>query len=120
VTVDPANARELATIAEEVGAIVVDGALTYPSETGSWQLGQVDLGEFLAQFRGRQVMLVIAPLGEADPDVVLCGICGFPVNDAGQCPRCLLATEEAAEAIGRAAAEERLMEEIEEHLRGLE
>lgn len=33
--VDPVNARELANIAEEVGAVVIDGALRYPSETGS-------------------------------------------------------------------------------------
>lgn len=30
-----ANARELANIAEEIGAVVIDGALRYPSETGS-------------------------------------------------------------------------------------
>jgi hypothetical protein len=45
--VDPANLRELAHIAEEVGAVVVDGALRYPSESGSWQVGGVDLDEFL-------------------------------------------------------------------------
>jgi hypothetical protein len=34
--IHPANARELANIAQEVGAVVIDGALRYPSETGSW------------------------------------------------------------------------------------
>ncbi len=39
----PANAAELANIAQEVGAEVLRGALRYPSETGGWQLGDVDL-----------------------------------------------------------------------------
>jgi|WetSurMetagenome_2_1015567.scaffolds.fasta_scaffold663738_1 hypothetical protein len=38
-TVDPANARELGEIAHEVGADILEGALTYPSETGGWPLG---------------------------------------------------------------------------------
>ncbi len=43
--INPANATELATIAREVGAEVVEGNLRYPSVTGSWQLGDMDLGE---------------------------------------------------------------------------
>jgi len=39
--ISPANASELATIAREVGAEVVEGDLRYPSVTGSWQLGDV-------------------------------------------------------------------------------
>ena len=39
----PANAEELANIAEEVGAEVLRGALRYPSDSGGWQLGDVDL-----------------------------------------------------------------------------
>lgn len=116
----PANARELAAIAEEAGAVVIDGALRYPSETGGWQLGGIDLGEFLAQYRGQQVVLIVAPVGEADPDVILCGICGFPLEAATDCPRCKLASEQAAKALKRAANERRLMDEIEDHLSGLE
>jgi hypothetical protein len=36
--INPANATELATIAREVGAEVVEGNLRYSSETGSWAL----------------------------------------------------------------------------------
>jgi len=36
--VDPANARELAQIAGELGADVLSGDLRYPSETDGWQL----------------------------------------------------------------------------------
>jgi hypothetical protein len=45
--IDPANASELATIAPEVGAEVLEGNLRYPPETGNWQLVDVDLGEHL-------------------------------------------------------------------------
>ena len=119
-SVDPANSRELALIAEEIGAVVIDGVLRYPSETGGWQLGGVDLGEFLAQYRDQQVVLIIAPVGPADPEVVLCGICGFPMSEAGRCPRCALAIQDDAAAIRRAVEEERLLDQIEEHLAGLD
>ena len=39
--IDPTNARELATIVCEIGGEVVEGNLRYPSETASWQLGEV-------------------------------------------------------------------------------
>ena len=38
-TVDPANANELAKIAGEVGADLLKGDLSYLSETGGWHLG---------------------------------------------------------------------------------
>ena len=47
----PVNASELATIAREVDAEVLEGDLRYPSVTGSWQLGDVDLGEYLDRYR---------------------------------------------------------------------
>lgn len=118
--VDSANARELVSIAEEVGAVVVDGALRYPSETGGWQVGGVDLGEFLVQYRGQQMVLIVAPVGEAAPDVVLCGVCGFPMNEAGRCPRCALAMRDQAAAIRRAVDEERLLDEVERLLTDLD
>lgn len=40
----PANAEELATIAQETVAEVLRGALRYPSESGGCQLGDVDRG----------------------------------------------------------------------------
>ncbi len=44
--VGPATANELAQVGREVGADVLENALSYPSETGSWQLGDIDLGEY--------------------------------------------------------------------------
>jgi len=40
-TIDPANANELAEIAGEVGADVLKGDLSYASETGGWQLADI-------------------------------------------------------------------------------
>ena len=54
------NALELAKIAEEVGAEVLQGKLTYPSDTGNWRLGEVDLSEWLARFRGKHIILTLA------------------------------------------------------------
>jgi len=56
--IDPSNPTELAQIAQELGAEVLEGPLTYPSPTGSWQLGAVDLGEHLDQYRDERLMLV--------------------------------------------------------------
>jgi hypothetical protein len=41
----PANAEAIAEFAEETGAEVLRGALRYPSESGGWQLGDIDLSE---------------------------------------------------------------------------
>jgi hypothetical protein len=41
--VDPANANELAQIGREVGADVLEGALSYPSKTGNWPSGVLTL-----------------------------------------------------------------------------
>ena len=119
-SIDPANARELANIAEEVGAVVIDGPLHYPSETGGWQLGGVDLGELLTQYRDQEVVLIIAPVSAAEPDVNLCGICGFPTNEAGRCPRCALAMRDQAEAFRREVEAERLLDDIERFLTGMD
>ena len=39
----PANAEAIAEFAEETGAEVPRGALSYPSDSGNWQLGDIDL-----------------------------------------------------------------------------
>ena len=99
-----ANANELANIAREAGAEVLTGALRYPSETSSWQLGDVDLGEHLDRYRDQQLVIIIAAVGPAEPDVVMCGICGFVMDQAGECPRCKLMVEEVAAGLARRQA----------------
>ena len=49
--IDPSNASELAEIASEIGADVFKGDLRYLSETGGWQLGELDLSEYLDRNR---------------------------------------------------------------------
>jgi hypothetical protein len=105
-TVDPANANELAEIAGEVGADVLEGDLSYPSETGSWQLGDVDLGEYLDRYRGKSLVLIIASVGDAPSPNYTCGICGFVMNEVGECPRCKLqAIEFESELLERRRAD---------------
>ena len=61
--ISPANACEQANTAEEASAVVIDGPLGDPSETGSWPLSGIVLGEYLEQYRDQQVVLIIAPVG---------------------------------------------------------
>jgi len=113
----PANAEELATIAEETGAGVLHAALRYPSESGGWQLGDTDLSEHLEKYRAHKLIVIIGSLGRAGAERVICGICGFALNDVSGCPRCKLVTEEAAKELKeQQEAEEALFREIEEIL----
>jgi hypothetical protein len=63
--VSPANAHELVIIAHKIGADVLEGALRYPSDTGGWQLGDLDLSEYLDRYRDQRLMM-IAPAGDAE------------------------------------------------------
>jgi len=94
--VDPANAQELADVGSEVGADVVRGDLRYPSETGGWQLGDLDLSEYLDRYRDQQLIVNIATLGPAPDPKHTCGLCGFVMNEVAECPRCKLIIEETA------------------------
>ena len=99
-----------------MGAIVLKGHLRYPSETGGWTLsvlqrqgaealGDLDLDEYLAQFRDRQLVLIVAPISDVEPATVVCGICGFALNEVGECAspgvtvRCKLEIAERAKEI---------------------
>ena len=112
----PANAEELANIAEETGAEVLRGSLRYPSETGSWQLGDTDLGEHLERYRDCELVLVIAATSRAEEDRTVCGICGFALSGIGGCPRCKLINERRARDIE--AEQEAMFREVKRILRG--
>jgi hypothetical protein len=119
----PANAEELANIAQETGADVLRGPLRYPSESGSWQLGDVDLGEFLTRYWDHEVVVIVASVGKAgevEKEKYVCGICGFAIDELGECPRCKLQIEETARGIEARRDRKKLFREISEHLRGLE
>jgi len=116
----PANAEELSTIAQEVGAEVLRGSLRYPSEGGGWQLGDVDLDEHLGKYRDREVVVIIASVGEAEAKQITCGICGFALDEVSECPRCKLIAEETAKELkARQEAHEALFREVNEILEGV-
>lgn len=113
----PANAAELANIAEEIGAEVLRGPLRYPSYSGGWQLGDLDLSEHLAKYRDHEVVVIIASVGkarQAEKEKYVCGICGFAMDELGECPRCKLQNEEAAKGLEKRA----FLREVDEFVRG--
>jgi hypothetical protein len=68
--------------------------LLYASETGGWQLGELDLSEYLDPYRDQRLVLIIAPMGQSAPQNYTCGICGFVMSEvdeshreAAHCPR---------------------------------
>ena len=81
ITVDPANTQELSNITREIGAEVLVGDLRYPSETGGWQLGDLDLSEYLDRYRDQRPVLIIAPVGQNTAPTYTCGICGFVMDE---------------------------------------
>ena len=117
--IHPANVDELARIGAETGAEVLRGPLTYPSETGGLQLGELDLSEYLHKYRDCEVTIIIAATGEAEEKPIVCGICGFVLDKISDCPRCKLMNEEAARQT-EARQEERtaLLEEVDDILKG--
>jgi hypothetical protein len=62
---DSTDVHELAQIAREAGADVFRFALRNPSETGGWIVGDLDFCEYLDRYRDQQVVLIVAPLGQA-------------------------------------------------------
>lgn len=117
-SVDPDNAEELATIAGEVGAEVLRGVLRYPSDTGGWQLGDLDLDEYLALFRDQRLVLIIAPVRELEQMTFTCGVCGFVMEMAGECPRCGLQIEEAAPETEYTSEERDVIDQVADLLDG--
>ena len=61
-------------------------------------------------------MLIIAPVGEAEPETYTCGICGSVMSDVRACPRCQLAAEEAT----REMAAPDILDQVDELLTGLD
>jgi len=92
--IDSAKADQLATIAREAGAVVLEGNLRYPSGTGGWQLGDVDLHDYLGRHRDQRLMLILVPAGKAETETITCGVCGYIMaeNDE-ECPRCTFLAE---------------------------
>jgi len=95
-----ANAEELADIAQQMGASVLRGGLTYPSENGGFALGGLELGEYLYELRGQELILIVMPLGQAAKLATICGLCMTPFT-GDECPTCREEREEAKRVIER-------------------
>jgi hypothetical protein len=102
------NAEELATIAQEIGAEVIRGQVRYPSNTGEIEIGGVDIGEYLYELKGQEVVVIVAPLGPVEEPPIICGLCRTPYEGKG-CPTCKAEREAAKRVI-----EERLRQDREE------
>jgi hypothetical protein len=114
----PDNVDELAAIGRETGAEVLHGPLRYPSESGGWQLGDLDLSEHLAKYRDCEITLIVAATGEAKDPPIICGICGFVLAEVGPCPQCReLNAEHARRIRARHEENEALFREVERILR---
>jgi hypothetical protein len=75
--------------------------------------GDLDLSEYLDRYRDQRLLLIIAPIGEAEPATYTCGVCGFVMNEAGECPRCRLANAGAGD---ERRGEEGFLQEVRELL----
>ena len=90
------------------------GVLRYPSESGGWQLGNIDLSEHLDKYRDQEVMVIIGSLGKTEAERVICGICGLALDEVGECPRCKLIAQKGARELKGQKLREALFREVEE------
>ena len=114
--VDPTNAHELAAIAGEIGADVISGVLPYPSETGGWLVGDVDFCEYFDRYRNQEIIVIIAPVGNAPGHTYTCGICGFVYDEYGECPRCKLASEQGLLSLSDDSEGQDILDQVKQFL----
>ena len=121
--------------AERGGPELLRGVLRCEQEGASWRLGDVELASHLARYRGRCVMIVIAPLGKSgarpgglaveptDASAgesigarasahLACDICGCALDDLGDCPRCRLRLLQASSQLRARIQREAFFHEI--------
>jgi hypothetical protein len=113
-SIDPNQANELASLARQAGAEILEGKLRYPSPEGGWQLGELDLGAMLEGYRDQRLMVLLLPLGKAETGTVTCDDCGFSfvLDESGECPRCKLIVDYTTDSLERRVRErEQLIEE---------
>jgi hypothetical protein len=68
----------------------------------------------LGKHHNRDLVVILAPVGKADKEQVVCGICGFALNEAGECPRCKLQNEEIAKGLRKRQSREAFLREVDE------
>ena len=92
-------------------------ALEEHSESGGWQLGDLDLSEYPTKYRNRDVIVIIASTGKADEidgTKYACGIWGFALNELRECPRCRMQVEKTAKGLRVRQQRKRLFREIDQ------
>ncbi len=81
---------KLANIAREVGAGVLEGNVTFPSDNRLRNVGAVDFEtEVIHRLRCRRVMIIVADQGEAEHEDAArytCVIIGFTMNELSESP----------------------------------
>ena len=113
-TIDSANTSQLETLARTMGAEILEGNVRYPSRTGGWQVGEVDLGDFLRRYRDQRLMVVLVPVGEPKKETVTCKVCGYIMDqDEKECPRCKLIEEYTTDVERRIRERGKLLEGVE-------
>jgi hypothetical protein len=79
--------RELAAAAYELDARMVEGELHRNSQ-GDWSVGEISLNDWLEDFAGRRVYVIVAALDDERPlPVKVCRTCGTEYSGI-ECPRC--------------------------------
>jgi len=112
--VDSAMASQLANMAREAGAEVLEGSLHFPSSSGGWQLGNVDLNDYLGRHRDQRLMLILVPAGKTETETVTCNVCGYLMaEDDEECPRCKFLAEYTTDVERRIGEREQLYEDTE-------
>jgi len=79
--------RELAAAAYELDAGVIQGELRQSAD-GAWSVGDTPLADWLEQYTGQKVYLIIASLENDRPlQPKVCRTCGTEYTGM-ECPRC--------------------------------
>ncbi len=79
--------RELAAAAYELDARVIEGEL-HQNLQGEWSVGETVLGDWLKEFAGQRVYLIVAALDDERPlPLKVCRTCGTEYRGI-ECPRC--------------------------------
>jgi len=92
-TIPKSDVQELAVRAHEMGASVLRGSLQRLDEERGWAVGSIHLRDWLARYKGRDLILIAAVIGEEQesPDKT-CRTCGREYSGS-ECPYCREARE---------------------------
>ena len=100
----------------KIGAEVVSGVLRYPSETGGWLVGDHDFCEHLDRYGDQEIIVIIAPVGSAPRHIYTCG---FVYDRYGECPLCMLASEQGLLGLSDDSEGQDVLDQVKELLNGL-